>query len=69
MRFELHKDAGGDWRWRLRATNGEIVADSAEGYRRREDCERGIALVKSSAGADTVDMSAKMAGGSSKPAA
>lgn len=61
MRFELHKDHGGDWRWRLRATNGNVVADSAEGYRRREDCERGIELVKASADAPVVDMSAKIA--------
>ncbi|MDB5591041.1 DUF1508 domain-containing protein [Enterovirga sp.] len=69
MRFELHKDAAGDWRWRLRATNGNVVADSAEGYRNREDCERGIALVKSSASAPTVDMSAKHAGAASRPSA
>ena len=68
MRFELHKDAAGDWRWRLRATNGNVVADSAEGYRHREDCERGIALVKSSADAQVIDMSAKHAGGTPKPA-
>ncbi len=61
MRFELHKDATGDWRWRLRATNGNILADSGEGYRRREDCEHGIALVKGSADAPVVDMSAKIA--------
>ena len=29
-----------DWRWRVRADNGEIVA-SGEGYTRREDAERG----------------------------
>lgn len=63
MRFELYRQADGDWRWRLRATNGNVVADSAEGYRRREDCERGVALVKSSADAPTVDMSAKIADG------
>lgn len=63
MRFELYKDGGGEWRWRLRTPNGNVVADSAEGYRHREDCERGIALVKGSASASVVDMSAKIAGG------
>lgn len=29
---EIYKDQGQDWRWRLRAANGKIVADSAEGY-------------------------------------
>lgn len=68
MRFEIHKDATGDWRWRLRTTNGNIVADSAEGYRHREDCERGIAIVKASAEAPVVDMSLKIAA-SSEPGA
>jgi uncharacterized protein YegP (UPF0339 family) len=62
MRFELYKDHTGDWRWRLRAQNGNVVADSAEGYRNRADCERGIALVRDSAAAPVVDMSAKIAG-------
>ncbi len=49
MRFELYRDAGGQWRWRLRARNGEIIAESGEGYVRREDCEHGINLVRQSA--------------------
>lgn len=63
MRYELYKGHDGDWRWRLRTTNGNVVADSAEGYRHREDCERGIAIVKASAEAAIVDMSAKVATG------
>ncbi|MCJ2011312.1 YegP family protein [Methylobacterium sp. J-076] len=61
MRFELYRDAGGQWRWRLRARNGEIVAESGEGYVRREDCEHGIGLVRQSAEAKTVDMTAQIA--------
>jgi len=61
MRFELYRDAGGEWRWRLRATNGNVVADSAEGYASREDCEHGIALVKQSQSAAVVDMTLKIA--------
>ena len=62
MRFELYRDAGGEWRWRLRTQNGNVVADSAEGYRHREDCERGIEIIRSAADAPVVDMSAKIAG-------
>jgi uncharacterized protein YegP (UPF0339 family) len=61
MRFELYRDAGGQWRWRLRARNGEVVAESGEGYVRREDCEHGISLVRQSAEAKTVDMTAQIA--------
>ena len=55
MRFELYRDAKGEWR------NGEIVAESGEGYVRREDCEHGIALVRQSAEARLVDMTAQIA--------
>ena len=61
MRFELYRDAKGEWRWRLRARNGEIVAESGEGYVRREDCEHGIGLVRQSAEASIVDMTTQIA--------
>ena len=61
MRFELYRDAPGHWRWRLRAQNGNVVADSGEGYVRREDCEHGIALVRESGSAKIVDMTVQIA--------
>jgi uncharacterized protein YegP (UPF0339 family) len=61
MRFELYRDAKGEWRWRLRARNGEVVAESGEGYTRREDCEHGIGLVRQSAEARIDDMTTKIA--------
>jgi large subunit ribosomal protein L21 len=30
--FEIFEDASGEWRWRLRASNGELVAISEEGF-------------------------------------
>lgn len=35
MKFEIYKDASGEWRWRLVAKNNRIVADSGEGYKRK----------------------------------
>ncbi|WP_298953783.1 DUF1508 domain-containing protein [uncultured Methylobacterium sp.] len=61
MRFEIYRDSPGQWRWRLRAANGETIADSAEGYVRREDCEHGIALVRGAGEAPVVDMTLKIA--------
>jgi len=61
LRFEIYKGHNGEWRWRLRVQNGNVIADSAEGYEHRQDCERGIELVKTSASATVVDMSAKIA--------
>ena len=57
MTFEIYKDAEGDWRWRLvHNSNGNIIADSGEGYENRSDCEHGITLVKGSSGAPTKDV-------------
>ena len=39
--FHFFEDAAGEHRWRLKDTNGEIVADSGEGYRSLQDAEDG----------------------------
>lgn len=45
-RFELYTDGAGEWRWRLVATNEEIIATSGEGYVSKQGAERGIESVK-----------------------
>lgn len=52
MKFLIFKDKSGEWRWRLKAENGRIIADSGDGYKKRADCENGIRLVKESSGAE-----------------
>jgi predicted RNase H-like HicB family nuclease/uncharacterized protein YegP (UPF0339 family) len=49
--FELYRDQDNpqDFRWRLRANNGEIIADSGEGYNDKDDALHGIELVKAQA--------------------
>ncbi|HEX8119073.1 MAG TPA: DUF1508 domain-containing protein [Pyrinomonadaceae bacterium] len=47
--FQVYQDAAGEWRWRLVAGNGRIVADSGEGYQHKQDCLHGIELVRASA--------------------
>ncbi len=46
MYFELYSDVRGEWRWRLKSSNGNIIADGSEGYRNKSDAEHGINLVK-----------------------
>jgi uncharacterized protein YegP (UPF0339 family) len=36
----VYKDEAGEWRWRLEARNGKILADSGEGYTKRSGAER-----------------------------
>ncbi|RXK46466.1 HVO_2922 family protein [Halorientalis pallida] len=51
--FELFRDKADEWRWRLRHRNGNIVADSGEGYARRKDAVNGLESVQRNApGAD-----------------
>jgi len=47
--FELYRDAAGEWRWRLVVPNGNIIADSGEGYASKQGAERGIESVKTNA--------------------
>lgn len=48
MKFEKFQDDRGEWRWRLRARNGKILASSGEGFKREAKCDHSIALVKAS---------------------
>lgn len=44
--FRLFRDKTGEHRWRLQAVNGEIIADSGEGYVNKEDAVHCIELVR-----------------------
>ena len=54
MKVEYYRDAKGEWRWRMKARNGRIVADGAEGYKRRIDCVRQYARIAGAIEAGTV---------------
>lgn len=45
MYFEIYKDVAGQFRWRLRAANHEIIAQG-EGYTSKQNCQNAINLVK-----------------------
>jgi uncharacterized protein YegP (UPF0339 family) len=51
--FENYKDAGGKFRFRLKAANGETIAAS-EVYESKAGCENGIESVKKNASVATV---------------
>ena len=51
--FEVYEDAESKWRWRLVHDNGNILADSGEGYATRQKCHQGLESVRENApGAD-----------------
>ncbi|MBQ7061402.1 MAG: YegP family protein [Clostridia bacterium] len=43
-KFEIYKDKAGQFRFRLKARNGQIIA-SSEGYVKKDSCKNGIASV------------------------
>jgi len=47
-KFELYNDKAGEFRFRLKAKNGEVIAVS-EGYKTKSSCENGIESVKKNA--------------------
>ena len=47
-KFEVYADKKGEFRFRLKARNGQIIATS-EGYKAMKSCQNGIASVKKNA--------------------
>lgn len=47
-KFEIYKDKAGEFRFRLKAKNGEIIAVS-EGYVKKDSCKNGIESVRRNA--------------------
>lgn len=53
--FEVFQDKGREYRWCLKAANGEVVADSAESYKTKAKCLAGIKVVQTGAPTATID--------------
>lgn len=47
--FIIYQDAKKEWRWRLIAGNGNVLADSGEGYTKKADAEKGVEFIRNSA--------------------
>ena len=45
-KFQIFQDKSGEYRWRLKAGNGQIVATSGEGYKTKADAQKGVASVQ-----------------------
>ena len=43
--FEVY-ESHDRWYWRLKARNGQIIADGAQGYARKENALKGLLVVK-----------------------
>ena len=56
--FDLYEDNAAEWRWRLVHDNGNIIADSSQGYSSKQKAKQGLESVRKNApGAHVVDTS------------
>ena len=54
-KFEIYMDKAGKYRYRLKASNGELICTSEDGYAAKDSCKKGIAsLAKWAAEAEVV---------------
>jgi uncharacterized protein YegP (UPF0339 family) len=54
--FHVYEDKSGQFRWRLVHDNGNIIADSGEGYASKQKAKQGLQSVKDNApDADVVE--------------
>lgn len=44
--YQIYRDKRGEYRWRLRSSDGEILAASSDGFATRKECEEQVELVR-----------------------
>ena len=55
-KFELYTDKSGEYRFRLKAGNGEVIALSSEGYSSKASALNGIDSIRRNADAEVVEV-------------
>ena len=53
-KWQIFKDAAGDYRFRLVAMNGETVLAASEGYSRKDSAKKGMESVRNNVGSEVV---------------
>jgi uncharacterized protein YegP (UPF0339 family) len=49
LTFEIYEDTKKEFRWRLKASNGQVIATSGQGYKAKADCRHGIEVIQKEA--------------------
>jgi uncharacterized protein YegP (UPF0339 family) len=42
LKFEIYQDKAKEYRWRLKAANGQVLATAGQGYKAKADCKKGV---------------------------
>ena len=48
-KFEVYPDNAGQFRWRLKSSNGQVIATGGQGYKDKRDCRSAVESVKRTA--------------------
>lgn len=54
-KFEIYSDSAGNYRWRLKSSNGQTVASSGESFDSKSNANRAAENVKANAGSAEID--------------
>jgi uncharacterized protein YegP (UPF0339 family) len=49
LNFEEYQDKEGEYRWRAKASNGQVVAASGSSYKSKADCDQAVDVIKKGA--------------------
>lgn len=55
MKFQIYPDAGGKYRWRLIAANGQNIASSGESFDSKSNARRAAENVRDNAGKASIE--------------
>ncbi|MBX3311450.1 MAG: DUF1508 domain-containing protein [Microbacteriaceae bacterium] len=55
-KWELYTDKGGEYRFRLKASNGQVIALASEGYTTKAAALNGIESIRKNAGSDIEEL-------------
>jgi uncharacterized protein YegP (UPF0339 family) len=55
LTFEVYEDAKKEFRWRLKSSNGQVIATSGQGYKAKADCKHAIEVIQKGAAEAVVD--------------
>lgn len=55
MRFQVYRDKGRKFRWRLKAGNGQVMATAGESYSSKAACLNGIERIQQGAAGAEID--------------
>ena len=58
LKFEVYQDVKMQYRWRLKAANGQVIATSGQGYKAKADCVNAVEIIKQGAATAKVEEAA-----------